>query len=120
MALTEQEQEFIVPEWTFGERLAKARRVAGLTQKAMAAVMEVSESTLAAWETGRNQPTDLFVTVRRWAEATGVSYGWLLGGDQNWKEKNSTLIALPTNPNPEPSQRTLPVGGHLRLVPTST
>jgi transcriptional regulator with XRE-family HTH domain len=37
-------------EFTVGERLAKARKHAGLTQDEMAEKLEVSHSTVAKWE----------------------------------------------------------------------
>ena len=37
--------------------LPVARKIAGLTQKELACVMEVSESTVINWEKGRAEPT---------------------------------------------------------------
>lgn len=67
-----------IPMWTFGERLAKARKTAGYTQEKMAALMGVKAGTLAGWETGAGQPRHLISVVRRWAELTGVDETWIL------------------------------------------
>lgn len=55
--------QYSEPEWTLGERLAKARKVAGLTQEQMARELGIKESTLAAWEVGRNQPRKMMDTA---------------------------------------------------------
>ncbi len=76
MALTE---TALIPEWTMGERFAKARKHAGLNQEQMATQLNVSASTLAAWESDRNRPRDLAGIAQQWAEVTGVDPAWLLG-----------------------------------------
>lgn len=69
-----------IPEWTFGDRLRKAREHAGLDQAAMAATLEVSSGSISNWETGRGLPRGGEVRLaQRWEEVTGVSAAWLLG-----------------------------------------
>jgi transcriptional regulator with XRE-family HTH domain len=68
-----------VPEWTLGERLAKARKEAGLTQEEMAEELDVSHSTVAKWEVGAGQPRNFMKRLQQWADLTGVPVGWLLG-----------------------------------------
>lgn len=68
-----------IPEWTLGERLAKARRESGWTQAEMAGLLEVSPGAVANWESGHSQPRTFLETMRGWSELTGVSLGWLLG-----------------------------------------
>lgn len=75
MALAEAQ----IPEWTLGERLAKARKVVGLTQKGMAEKMDVSASAIAKWESGNGEPQNFMDTIDRWSEITGVDPAWLLG-----------------------------------------
>lgn len=63
------------PVWTLGERIRKARNVAGLEQTDIAAACGVARSTVAHWETGRSEPRASHLT--QIARATGVSVGWL-------------------------------------------
>lgn len=78
----------IVPQWTPGERLAKARKEAGLTQAEMAEKLAVSPGAVAQWETDRVQPRNLRKRLRRWSTITGVSYGWLLAGEYAARDSN--------------------------------
>lgn len=68
------------PVWTFGDRLAKARREAGLTQSAIAVRLGRPKSSISAWESGV-PPRNLLRVAAQWAEVTGVPVGWLLGVD---------------------------------------
>jgi transcriptional regulator with XRE-family HTH domain len=73
-----------VPVWTTGERMAKARRDAGLSQAEMAALLTtpdrpVSKQTVSNWEKGVNQPRQFQQVLDQWAEVTHVSVLWLLG-----------------------------------------
>jgi len=97
----------VVPEWTLGDRFAKSREYAGLTQAEIAVELTVrgiktSESAVAAWERDRNQPRRLYTVVRVWADITSVNADWLLGSlSQNVKYlkllggATSTQPALP-------------------------
>lgn len=88
----------IVPEWSLGERLAKARHVAGLSQDAMAKRLSVSASAIAAWETNRNSPREFMVLMDQWAEITGVDLAWILGFRTG---SFSPLVGLPSTLTPE-------------------
>ena len=50
--------------------LPVARKIAGMTQKELASVMEVSESTVINWEKGRSEPT--VRQAQRISEITGI------------------------------------------------
>lgn len=67
-----------VPEWTFGERLRKARRELQLNQEAMAERLGVKRVTYAAWEVGQNKP-DITELAPRLEEVTGISRLWFVG-----------------------------------------
>lgn len=67
--------EVTIPEWTMGERFAKARKHAGLNQEQMAARLNVSASTLAAWESDRNQPRDLPGVAQQWSDGAERASG---------------------------------------------
>jgi transcriptional regulator with XRE-family HTH domain len=68
-----------IPQWTYGERLRKARADAGLEQEEMASRLGVSTGTISNWELGRTQGRKMLTRVEEWAEITGVPAAWLLG-----------------------------------------
>ncbi|TDX78685.1 helix-turn-helix protein [Rathayibacter sp. PhB151] len=45
-----------VPQWTFGDKIRKARTLTGLSQVDFAARVNITASTLAAYETDRTTP----------------------------------------------------------------
>lgn len=65
------------PELTLGDRLRKARISAGLEQADLARACGVSRPLISRWEHDHSVP-DVNQALR-WAEATGVSFGWLCG-----------------------------------------
>lgn len=69
------------PRWTLGERLAKARRWAGLTPDEMAEALGRSPRSIRNYEhdTG-NVPLNV---LRQYAARTGVPIIWLIEGDQD-------------------------------------
>lgn len=62
---------------TIGENIRSARETAGLSQSLLARTLEVAEFTVRRWES--NQSTPSVATLRRIAEALGVSISWILG-----------------------------------------
>ena len=50
--------------------LPVARKIAGLTQKGLAAAVGVSESTVINWEKGRSEPS--VIQAKKISEATGI------------------------------------------------
>ena len=63
--------------WTIGDRLHKARRVAGISVEEMATGLGVSRNTIGNWETGRSTPRRQSVIA--WAQLTGAPLDWLTG-----------------------------------------
>lgn len=61
----------------FREKLKKARKDIGFTQIEVCKELNIPQSTLANYETGRTQP-DL-ETLAKLADFYGVSIDWLLG-----------------------------------------
>jgi len=68
-----------VPRWTFGDRLRKARRELGVTMDKMASAINVGPKAYAAWESGRNTPSDIADVAVRMERATGIPRTWFLG-----------------------------------------
>lgn len=67
----------VVPEWTFTDRLRKAREHADLTQKDLAEALGVSKAVITRAEGGRGITHR---TLLQWAAATGVPLDWLSAG----------------------------------------
>lgn len=66
----------IVPIWTVGDRLTKAREFAGLTQAQMADELRVSRRSIVRHETSSAPPRSI---VLAYASVTKVPVGWLEG-----------------------------------------
>ena len=109
MALAE---EPIIPVFTRGDRLAKAREVAGFTQQAMADRLDVKRTTLAAGENDASQPRDVDWVMTRYHEETGVELAWLYGFRTG---SYSTPLEVVTN-DAECIAMTLPFARHLTPV----
>jgi transcriptional regulator with XRE-family HTH domain len=84
-----------------GERIALARRRAGLTQKELADILEVATKTVQAWERGKSDPYRRLGDLER---LLGVNRDWLL----------TDSIALAQASDPMTSGRD---GFHLPIVP---
>ena len=68
----------IIPEWTLGDRLRKAREETGLDQGQFADEIGISRNSVSNAETGATRP--IKVTLKAWALRTGVPVEWLLTG----------------------------------------
>jgi transcriptional regulator with XRE-family HTH domain len=79
-----------VPVFTLADRLRKAREVLGVDQAELAEILGVSRSSVSNAETGSAVPRR--ITMRAWAEATGVPLEWLTTGE--WAPRGS---------NPQPT-----------------
>lgn len=77
MALAEVLTE--IPDWTFGERIRKARRHAGLSQQEMADALGIKVQRYSNWETDANLPRDLIGTAKQIEEITGFRADWIAG-----------------------------------------
>lgn len=82
----------MTPIWTLGDRLAKARKMAGLSQQDMADRLFISRTSVNNWENDHNRPTARKVAA--WAGVTGVDFVWITAGDDGWAPRGS---------NPQPT-----------------
>lgn len=91
------------PVWTLGERLAKARRDADLTQEELAAKMQLSTNTITNYETGATNPR--LISLMAWSEFTNTDLDWLVDGDgPTGGERASVTGGQPTHGNHETDQ----------------
>ena len=67
--------------WTFGDRLRKIRRVVGVSQAEFADRLSQGRQSLAAWESGLNEPRNAVAVAKRIELAYGVPATWTLGLD---------------------------------------
>lgn len=72
-------KKYVIPAWSFGDRIRKARSIAGMTQAEFAVAVDVSEASLAQWETDRARPRELLEVTKRVEKLTLVPAQWLLG-----------------------------------------
>jgi len=76
--------EGVVPEFSLGDRLRKAREIAGYEQIRLAAEMDIHRQTLARYESGASTPRR--PVLISWAMTTGVSLEWLTTGNAETRE----------------------------------
>ncbi|ATH95885.1 helix-turn-helix domain-containing protein [Dermabacter jinjuensis] len=69
----------VIPQWSRGDRLRKAREVAGLDQATLAERIGSSRRTVSSAENGEREPRR--AVVMAWAMATGVPFEWIENGD---------------------------------------
>lgn len=110
MAMTDQAIEPVTevfPEWSLGDRLAKARRHANIKQQSdMAEKLTelldkpVSTAAVSAWERDVNEPTQFTTVVRAWARITGVSAEWI-AGFRTGRFARESLSVVPDDQAPE-------------------
>lgn len=67
-----------VPEFTRGDRLRKARELAGYDRQQFAALIGIHRESLAKYESDRQAPRPPVLSA--WALATGVDLAWLRDG----------------------------------------
>ena|SRR5665647_1187241 len=72
----------VIPEFTVGDRLRKAREHIGMDQIPFADELGVSRGTVSNYESGATTHLKPIV-VRAWALRTGVPAEWLLTGTTN-------------------------------------
>lgn len=69
----------VVPEWTRGDRLRKAREITGMTTRQFAEHIGVSQKTVTDAE-NEKRPTMRKILLNAWALGTGVPAEWLETG----------------------------------------
>ena len=65
--------------WTLGDRLAKSRRLAGISREAMADYLGMSPQAVSNYENDHRLPK--LTVLRSWSTRTGMDLDWLRYGD---------------------------------------
>ena len=72
------QENAVVPEWTLGDRLKKARLHAGLEQTELSAETGIARSSIVRYEKDQARPSRAMLIA--WALSTDVDFEWLVGG----------------------------------------
>jgi len=75
--MTEATTPAMVPTWTLGDRLRKAREHAGLKQTELAADLGIGRSSIINYESDKAKPPRPVLVA--WALRCAVPYEWLTG-----------------------------------------
>lgn len=79
-----------VPQWTVGDRLRKAREMAGIGVEEMASKLDRNRNSITRYE--RSSTVDVLV-VRAYSAFTATSMTWLLTGQGPDDEEGERAIA---------------------------
>lgn len=93
----------LIPEWTRGDRLRKARELTGMTTRQFAEHIGVSQKTISDAENDKRQMRKLLLNA--WALGSGVPAMWLESGatpagPNNGPDEGLTLPRLDSNQQP--------------------
>lgn len=77
--MTTQPTQGVIPEWTLGDRLRKARGLTGLTTREFAEEIGVSQKTVTSAENDAHNVRKILLFA--WSNRTGVPLEWLLTGE---------------------------------------
>lgn len=77
--MAQNQEEVAALAFTIGDRLRKAREVAGLKQDELASILGVARRSMNRWERGASVPRRPVLVS--WALRCRVPYEWLVTGD---------------------------------------
>jgi len=69
----------MIPTWTLGDRLAKARKIAGLNTLELADKLGISRNTITNYEKGHTHPSRAIILA--YESVTGVPAWWIEDGE---------------------------------------
>lgn len=108
--------------WTFGDRIRKIRRAAGMSQADMGHLAGVSAQSVATWETRGSSPRNVVAIAKRLELATGIDAAWILGLQQRTPHRREGAGSVErwalrgSNPEPMVSGSALVGAGAGRLA----
>lgn len=104
----------VIPEFTIGDRLRKARELTGLDQVQFATEIDISRNTVGNYENGNVKPRRL--ALKAWAMRTGVPLEWLETGVASSSPDGGGSVTSDTQPTVQYDDRPGQGAELLRLV----
>lgn len=98
----------VIPQWSLGDRLRKARRTMGLSQAEFAKRLGENVKTYAAWELDTSAPRNVVAVAKRVEIATGVSAAWVLGVEPPEPTPYREVITRPNRRRYQATETTSP------------
>lgn len=99
-------------EWTFRERLRKARENTGMNQREFAAALGVGRTTVVNWEKGKGEHARSALVLREWARLGDVPLDWLRDGESDTVTvTGGYLVVIDGMPNQRDASRELALLG---------
>lgn len=92
--MTQTNNHKAVPQWSFGDRLRRARLNAEMSRAEVADRLGVPTRRYTGWEADQFRPRDLVAVAQAMSVITGVSTEWLLGLDDELTKLNSPFSHL--------------------------
>ena len=80
-------------DMTYARRIRELRKRLGLSQRALAERLEVSESTVRMWELGKSRAHN--PTLAKIVDAFGISLDWLYGLEENAESAEDAIARVP-------------------------
>lgn len=99
----------IVPTWTLGDRLEKARHEAHMTQPELAETMGISRRSIIRFETDEKVPSRALLVA--WSHFTNVDLHWLTGNEPDPPLRIMQRGEDTDRTQGEPGSRWIPVTG---------
>lgn len=93
----------LIPQWTVGDRMAKALDVAGISRQEMADYLGVDRNTVGNYLHGRTKPNRR--TLLLWASATGVDLVWITSGGADSVTRGRNLTGWLRGQRAKPKRR---------------
>jgi len=79
--------DVLIPAWTLGDRLAKARKIAGLNTLELADRLGISRNSITNYEKGHTRPNRAVILA--YESVTGVPAWWIEGGDDAERDQGA-------------------------------
>jgi transcriptional regulator with XRE-family HTH domain len=95
------DDDYMVPEWTLGDRMRKALEVSGTPVGEIAEYLEVNRATVGRWLHDKSPVKKSTLII--WAATTGVDLGWLETGTAGLENQTGRDQYAIRDSNPEPA-----------------
>lgn len=90
--------DYMVPEWTLGDRMRKALEVSGTPVQEISEYLDVNRATVGRWLHDKSPVKRS--TLMIWAATTGVDLEWLETGTASPEAGRSMYAIRDSNPEP--------------------